>query len=65
MLSASDTQKEEELQNKNNSRERLIREERLEEYNARIESKISQTGDSNDKKFTTNDMLNKHEMDFY
>ncbi|XP_078325666.1 uncharacterized protein LOC111127458 [Crassostrea virginica] len=35
--SSSDTQKEEELQNKNNSRERLIREERLEEYNARIE----------------------------
>nr|XP_022327746.1 uncharacterized protein LOC111127049 isoform X2 [Crassostrea virginica] len=35
--SSSDTQKEEELQNKNNSRERTIREERLEEYNARIE----------------------------
>ena len=27
-----------------------MREERLEEYNARIQSKIIQTGDSNDKK---------------
>uniref|UniRef100_K1PNN0 Brachyury-like protein A n=1 Tax=Magallana gigas TaxID=29159 RepID=K1PNN0_MAGGI len=34
---SSDNQKEEEMQNKNNSRERTTREERLEEYNARIE----------------------------
>lgn len=41
VLTASDNQKEEEMQNKNNSRERTTREERLEEYNARIESKTT------------------------